>query len=216
VLAARRRLVPASVVVSAALAVGLLGASGAAAANADAVTTTPTGSTSITTSDVAPVTDTTSTSAVLAMATTSTATTLATTSTTTTATTLTYAQKMAIKRTKAVQVAKWQLPDIYVAGATGPDRFDCSGLTRYVVRKAFGKTLSHYSKAQWSETKRVYRSNIKPGDLVFFFKNGAHHVGMYIGNGKMVHAANPRRDVAVDYVWRGWYGDHYSGAGRIV
>ena len=214
-LAARRRLVPASVVVSAALAVGLLGASGASAATADAdPTTAPTAI--ATTTDVAPVTDTTSTSAVLAMTTTSTATLASTTTTSTTTTTLTYAQKMALKRSKAVSVAKWQLPDRYVAGATGPDAFDCSGLTRFVVRKAFGKTLSHYSKAQWSETKRVYRSNIKPGDLVFFFRNGAHHVGVYIGNGKMVHAANPRADVRVDYVWRGWYGDHYSGAGRIV
>jgi cell wall-associated NlpC family hydrolase len=106
--------------------------------------------------------------------------------------------------------------DSYVAGRTGPNAFDCSGLTRFVLQRAVGRSLPHYSKAQYSVTKRVSRKNLKPGDLVFFFKYGAHHVGMYIGNGKMVHAANPRADVRVDHVFRGWYGKHYSGAGRVI
>ena len=57
---------------------------------------------------------------------------------------------------------------------------------------------------------------LKPGDLVFFFRGGAHHVGFYVGNGKMIHAANSRADVRVDYVFSGWYGQRYSGAVRLV
>jgi len=129
------------------------------------------------------------------------------------------ARKAAIvkkKRTRAVRVARYQIGDAYIAGRTGPNAFDCSGLTRFVVRRTTGRVLPHYSKAQYGVTKRVSRANLKPGDLVFFFRYGAHHVGVYVGRGKMVHAANPRADVRVDYVFRGWYGKHYSGAGRWV
>jgi cell wall-associated NlpC family hydrolase len=129
------------------------------------------------------------------------------------------ARKAAIakkKRVSAVRIARAQLGDSYIAGRSGPSAFDCSGLTRFVVQRAVGRSLPHYSKAQYAATKRVARKNLKPGDLVFFFRYGAHHVGMYVGNGKMVHAANPRADVRVDHVFRGWYGQHYSGAGRVI
>ena len=62
----------------------------------------------------------------------------------------------------------------------------------------------------------MQKSYLKPGDLVFFFKRGAHHVGLYVGNGKMISATNPRTDVKVDYVFSGWYGSRYSGAVRLV
>ena len=117
---------------------------------------------------------------------------------------------------KAVRVARAQLGDRYVAGRTGPNAFDCSGLARYVVKKALGRSLPHYSKAQFRVTKRVSKSNLRPGDLVFFFKRGAHHVGVYIGRGRMVNATNPRGGVKVDRVFSGWYGSRYSGAGRLV
>lgn len=235
-LAARRRLIPATVVVSAALAAGLLGPTSAHAAQATtettATTTTSTstatadtGTTGVTTADITPTTDTTSTGAVLALASTTVATATTATSTlsssvATTAPVLTAAQirarKIAAMRVKAVQVARNQVGDSYVAARSGPNAFDCSGLTLYVTKKAFGKSLPHYSKAQYAATKRVKKANLRPGDLVFFFRGGAHHVGVYIGHGKMVHAANPRADVRIDYVFRGWYGARYSGAGRVV
>ena len=65
-------------------------------------------------------------------------------------------------------------------------------------------------------TKRVSKSQLRPGDLVFFFKRGAHHVGVYIGRGLMVSATNPRHGVKIDAVFSGWYGSRYSGAGRLV
>lgn len=102
----------------------------------------------------------------------------------------------------------------YVAGAAGPNRFDCSGFALYVWRKAAGRHLPHYSGAQAAVTKNVSRQNLKRGDLVFFM-NGGHHVGIYIGRGRMVGATNPSSDIKVDRVWSGWYGQRYSGAGRL-
>jgi cell wall-associated NlpC family hydrolase len=119
-------------------------------------------------------------------------------------------------RVSAVTIAKSRVGSRYRAGHTGPRAFDCSGLALYVVRKATGRTLPHYSKAQFGVTKRVAKKNLRPGDLVFFFRHGAHHVGVYIGRGRMVSATNPHGGVKVDSVFSGWYGSRYSGAGRLV
>jgi cell wall-associated NlpC family hydrolase len=102
-----------------------------------------------------------------------------------------------------------------VAAAAGPDAFDCSGLTLAAWRQA-GVSLPHYSYAQFSSVRRIPDSELQPGDLVFYFGSGAHHVGMYIGNGKMVHAANPRDGVEITDYKGPWYGERYSGAGRVV
>ena len=126
------------------------------------------------------------------------------------------AARVARIRTSAVHVARGRIGSRYVAGRSGPTKFDCSGLSLYVVRKATGRTLPHYSKAQYRATKRVSRSHLRAGDLVFFFRHGAHHVGIYIGNGRMVSATNPRSGVRIDRVFSGWYGARYSGAGRLV
>jgi cell wall-associated NlpC family hydrolase len=119
-------------------------------------------------------------------------------------------------RVTAVSVARSKIGSRYSAGHAGPTRFDCSGLALYVVKKATGRTLPHYSKSQYRATKRVSRTSLRPGDLVFFFRKGAHHVGIYIGHGRMVSATNPRSGVKIDSVFSGWYGSRYSGAGRLV
>ncbi|MBI1379296.1 MAG: hypothetical protein GC157_17725 [Frankiales bacterium] len=124
--------------------------------------------------------------------------------------------RVAQVRSSAVRVARSRLGSSYAAGSAGPRRFDCSGLTLYVVKKATGRSLPHYSKAQYAVTKRVARSALRPGDLVFFFGLGAHHVGIYIGGGRMIGATNPRQGVRIDSVFSGWYGKRYSGAGRLV
>ncbi len=119
-------------------------------------------------------------------------------------------------RTKVVRLAKSKVGRArYVAGAAGPNRFDCSGLSLWVWRKAAGRNLPHYSVAQAQATRNVKRHNLKRGDLVFFFRSGAHHVGIYIGRGRMVGAANPRSGIKIDSVFTGWYGARYSGAGRL-
>ncbi len=203
--AARRRALPATLVVSAALTLGLAGASTASADSLPTATVTPVTTVALT------ATPTAATAA---------ARTAAATATTAAATVLTAAQVRArvkaIKRWRAVSLAKTKLGASYVAGMSGPTKFDCSGLTRYIARHAFGKSLPHYSRAQFYSGVRVQKKYMKPGDLVFFFKRGAHHVGLYVGNGKMISATNPRSDVKVDYVFSGWYGSRYSGAVRLV
>ncbi len=120
-------------------------------------------------------------------------------------------------RAKVVALAKSKVGRArYVAGAAGPNRFDCSGLTMYVWKKAGGKSLPHYSRAQYSKLKKVPLSKARPGDLVFFFRKGAHHVALYIGGGKMVGASNPRSGVKIDRVMGPWYGSRFSGAARVV
>ena len=116
---------------------------------------------------------------------------------------------------KAVMYALSQVGDRYVAAAAGPNSFDCSGLTMTAWRQA-GVRLPHYSRSQYSVTRRVPLSQAQPGDLVFYFGRGTHHVGMYIGNGKMVHAANPREGVVVTNVLGPWYSSRFSGIGRVV
>ena len=116
---------------------------------------------------------------------------------------------------KAVQYALSQVGDRYVAAASGPSAFDCSGLTMTAWRQA-GVSLPHYSRSQYAVTRRVPLSQAQPGDLVFYFGQGAHHVGLYIGNGKMVHAANPRSGVLVSNILGPWYSSRFSGIGRVV
>ncbi len=119
-------------------------------------------------------------------------------------------------RTRIVQLAKKQVGDRYSAGSSGPSAFDCSGLTRYVYKEAIGKELPHHSRSQYAKVTKVSRKNAKPGDLVFFFGGGAHHVGIYIGNGKMVDAAGYGKGVRVSPISGSWWSRTYSGIGRIL
>ena len=86
----------------------------------------------------------------------------------------------------AVAAAQRQLGKPYEWGAAGPDSFDCSGLTMWAWRAA-GVSLDHYSGSQYAETTHIPLSDLAPGDLVFFFGD-LSHVGIYVGNGTMIHA----------------------------
>jgi cell wall-associated NlpC family hydrolase len=116
----------------------------------------------------------------------------------------------------AVRWALTQLGDPYRWGATGPDTFDCSGLTSSAYRAA-GVGIPRVSQAQWGAGPHVALANLLPGDLVFYADNPAdpatiHHVGMYIGNGLMVHAPHTGDVVRVASIWR----ESFAGATRIV
>jgi cell wall-associated NlpC family hydrolase len=95
----------------------------------------------------------------------------------------------------AVETALAQVGDAYVYGAAGPDAFDCSGLTMYAWAAA-GVSLSHASSVQSGQGTEVAVSDVQPGDLVFYY-SPVSHVGMYIGNGMIVHAPNPSSSVEV-------------------
>jgi cell wall-associated NlpC family hydrolase len=105
--------------------------------------------------------------------------------------------------------AKAELGKPYVWGAAGPDSFDCSGLAMYVWAKA-GVQLEHFTGDQWNEGTHVSRSQLEPGDLVFFAYNTSdpgtiHHVGIYVGGGQMIDAPYTGVDVRYDPAFRSDY-----------
>ncbi|MGW0560329.1 NlpC/P60 family protein [Streptomyces sp. NPDC003016] len=96
---------------------------------------------------------------------------------------------------QAVSFAYGAIGKPYVWGATGPSAFDCSGLTQAAWRSA-GVSLPRTTYTQINAGQRVPRSQLAPGDLVFFY-SGLSHVGLYIGNGQMIHAPRPGAPVRV-------------------
>jgi cell wall-associated NlpC family hydrolase len=108
----------------------------------------------------------------------------------------------------AINYAMAQVGDAYSYGAAGPDAFDCSGLTMMAWAQA-GVSLPHSSSAQMSMGTPVSSSDLQAGDLVFYY-SPVSHVGIYIGNGQIVDAANPRTGVRV----AGVFSMPYSGARR--
>jgi cell wall-associated NlpC family hydrolase len=82
-----------------------------------------------------------------------------------------------------------QLGEPYVYGAAGPDAWDCSGLTMMAWRQA-GVSLPHSSRMQYDQGRKVSRSELQPGDLVYFY-SPISHVAIYIGGGEIIHATHP-------------------------
>lgn len=112
-----------------------------------------------------------------------------------------------------VQALKWALSQRgkpYVWGAAGPNSYDCSGLVMWAYAHV-GISLDHFTGDQWNEGEHIPRSELEPGDLVFFFPT-ISHVGMYIGDGLMVDAPTQGQDVQVQPVM--W--SDFVGAVRIV
>lgn len=112
----------------------------------------------------------------------------------------------------AVAEARKQLGKPYVWGGSGPDNFDCSGLTAWAW-KAAGVRLSHSAYTQYFETTRVPIDAVQPGDLLFFGKDGVesiHHNAIYIGGGDMIEASQSGVPVRI----RGWRSVDIVGAGR--
>jgi cell wall-associated NlpC family hydrolase len=99
---------------------------------------------------------------------------------------------------KAVNAALSKQGSPYVFGAKGPDEFDCSGLVQWSFRQA-GVSLPSSTQSQISGGKEVSQSEMKPGDVVFFYSSGSHN-GIYIGGGKIVHAPTEGQNVTVEEV----------------
>ena len=113
-----------------------------------------------------------------------------------------------------VETAKSYIGSSYVYGASGPSSFDCSGFTSYIY-KQYGVSLNRTAAGQYSNGTAVSKDELQPGDLVMFGKSGINHVGIYIGGGQMVHAANPSRGVTTDTINSGYYYNNYVGARRV-
>ena len=113
-----------------------------------------------------------------------------------------------------VETAKSYIGSSYVYGASGPNAFDCSGFTSYIYSQ-YGVSLNRTAAGQYSNGTAVSREDLQPGDLVMFGKSGINHVGIYIGGGQIVHAANPSRGVTTDTINSGYYNNNYVGARRV-
>ncbi|CAL9361561.1 hypothetical protein SUDANB58_00668 [Streptomyces sp. enrichment culture] len=110
--------------------------------------------------------------------------------------------------TKALQVAASKKGAPYKYGATGPYRFDCSGLTLYSFKKA-GKKLPRTAAQQYNKTRHISAKSRRAGDLVFFHSGrNVYHVGIYAGKGKIWHAPKTGDVVRLQKIWSKsvWYG----------
>ena len=106
----------------------------------------------------------------------------------------------------------------YVYGGNGPNSFDCSGFTTYVYRH-FGYTLNRTATGQLSNGVSVSKSELQPGDLVFFKDGGSKpvsHVGIYIGGGQFIHASTSTYEVRINDLTSGYYNNVYVYARRIL
>lgn len=105
----------------------------------------------------------------------------------------------------------------YRRGGMSSRGFDCSGFVKYLYATK-GIKLPHDSRALYKQGKPVAKSDLQPGDILFFagtYRRGISHVGLYVGDGKFIHASTPSRGVRLDYLNTAYYRSHYAGAKRI-
>lgn len=112
---------------------------------------------------------------------------------------------------KALQYAYAQLGKPYIYGGTGPKGYDCSGLTMMSWRAA-GVSLPRVVPDQYAATRHVAKSDLQPGDLVYF--DGMGHEGMYVGGGKFIHAPRTGEVVKIDSLSNPYWVANYDGASR--
>src|SRR5205085_3420579 len=111
-----------------------------------------------------------------------------------------------------VGIAMQYLGTPYRWGGASPGGFDCSGLVMYVFGQV-GISLPHNAAAQYGYGSPVSRSDLQPGDLVFF--DGLGHVGIYVGGGSFIHAPHTGDVVKISSM-TGWYASTYVGARRVI
>ena len=106
----------------------------------------------------------------------------------------------------------------YKRGGTSEEKgFDCSGFVRYMYEKSVGLVLPRRAEEQAKVTEEISRSELKPGDLVFFntLKRTFSHVGIYVGDGKFIHAPRPGKAVRVDDMREAYWQQRFNGARRV-
>ncbi len=122
------------------------------------------------------------------------------------------------KTRKVVKIAMEMLGHRYVYAASGPNSFDCSGFTMYVFKQV-GINLPHVAADQYNMGQKISdRASLVPGDLVFFSYYGSadiRHVGIYIGDGKFIHASSKHGVITTD-LDAPYYAKNYKGAVRLI
>jgi cell wall-associated NlpC family hydrolase len=121
------------------------------------------------------------------------------------------------KASAIITTAKKHIGVPYVWGGTTPSGFDCSGFVQYVF-KQHGVSLNRTTRTQYQHGSFVTKSNLQPGDLVFFqntYTTGISHVGIYIGNGDFIHASSSK-GVVISSLSNSYWSSHYYGARRVL
>jgi hypothetical protein len=122
------------------------------------------------------------------------------------------------KASELVMQAMGLLGVPYKRGGTSEEKgFDCSGFVRYMYEKSVGLVLPRRAEEQAKVTEEISRSELKPGDLVFFntLKRTFSHVGIYVGDGKFIHAPRPGKAVRVDDMREAYWQKRFNGARRV-
>ena len=122
------------------------------------------------------------------------------------------------KASELVMQAMGLLGVPYKRGGTSEEKgFDCSGFVRYMYEKSVGLVLPRRAEEQAKVTEEISRSELKPGDLVFFntLKRTFSHVGSYVGDGQFIHAPRPGKAVRVDDMREAYWQKRFNGARRV-
>jgi cell wall-associated NlpC family hydrolase len=122
------------------------------------------------------------------------------------------------KASELVMQAMGLLGVPYKRGGTSEEKgFDCSGFVRYMYEKSVGLVLPRRAEEQAKVTEEISRSELKPGDLVFFntLKRTFSPVGIYVGDGKFIHAPRPGKAVRVDDMREAYWQQRFNGARRV-
>lgn len=118
-----------------------------------------------------------------------------------------------------VEYAKTFLGTSYASGGNSPRGFDCSGYVQYVMRN-FGVEMPRTSTDQYSIGIRIAKSELMPGDLVYFKYSASsswlNHVGIYVGDGNFIHSPVPGQSVKISPLNTGYFSYYYYGATRVL
>lgn len=119
---------------------------------------------------------------------------------------------------KVISSAENKLGSTYVYGDTGKAGFDCSGLVYSIYNDELGISIPRSSRTQSTFGKQVSKSDLQEGDLVFFNTTGSgvSHVGIYVGDGKFIHASSGQGKVMTSSLTEGYYQDRYVNATRVL
>lgn len=103
-------------------------------------------------------------------------------------------------------------------GTSAVTGFDCSGFVRAIYEETTGRLLPHNAAAQARTTEKIDKSQLKPGDLVFFntLRRAYSHVGIYIGDGKFIHSPRAGQDVRIEELSMSYWAKRFDGARRLT
>lgn len=126
--------------------------------------------------------------------------------------------KWEVKADQVIAEAKKHLNKEYKKGTNGPNTFDCSGYTQYVLKHSIDYGLHRTSKKQATQGKNISSQSIRKGDLLFYNTDGSgiSHVAIYIGNNEMIHAASEKTDVTITPINHSYWKPRLVKAQRLL